>query len=139
MTSRSNRVPNLQPVELFAGDAQEAFNRYLRNTPHRFRFDDKRYDQYTTWLAGRESDATESALSRNEQKTRSRVLQRFYLNVDKKLCYHDTTSQQELQVLRDWQLFGAITSTHCEIPHGGQEKTFNIVSEKFYGIIRPEV
>ena len=37
------------------------------------------------------------------------------------------------------QLFGAITSTHCEIPHGGQEKTFDRLSEKYHGIIRPEV
>ena len=110
-----------------------------RNRPHCFSFADKRYNQYTTWLAGREPDGTESALSCNEQKTRSRVLQRFHFNVDDKLSYHDTTSQQELQVLRDWQLFGAITSTYCEIPHGGLEKTFNILSEKYYRIIRAEL
>ena len=41
--------------------------------------------------------------------------------------------------LRDWKLYGEISSMHCGILHRGQEQTFAKLSEECYGIIRPEV
>ncbi|KAF8440611.1 hypothetical protein BGX38DRAFT_853192 [Terfezia claveryi] len=133
------RVPDLQPVEPFTDGTQEAFHQYLRDTPHRLRFDDIRYDQYKQWLLqAQDSDCDNSPkLSRNEQKAHSQVLQKFYLDADEKLCYR--SDGRGLRVLCDWQLFGVISNTHSAIPHGGQEKTFNIIMEQYYGIIRPEV
>lgn len=66
-------------------------------------------------------------------------MQKFFLNEDERLCCRDEDTGTELKVLRDWQLFGVITNTHCGIPHGGQEKTFNILSAQYYGIVRHDV
>lgn len=153
------QVPNLVPVDPFTDDAHENFHTYLQETPHRLRFNDERYNQYKTWLIEARqgllsadehpaySQGSSSSrptmdlplLSRNEQKARHRVVQKFYLNEDDRVCCRDSATGNELRVLRDWQLYGVITNTHCGIPHGGQEKTFNIITEEYYGIIRPEV
>ncbi|RPB22469.1 hypothetical protein L211DRAFT_325384 [Terfezia boudieri ATCC MYA-4762] len=51
------RVPDLQPMEPFTNETQEAFHQYLRDTPHRLRFDDTRYDEHKQWpLQAQESD-----------------------------------------------------------------------------------
>jgi len=128
----------LQPVEPFADITQEAFHRYLNKTPHRLWFDDARYDLYKSWILDARRSEDHYRLSRNEEKTRSRVLQKFYLDEDERLCCRDDTGR-ELRVLRDWQLFNVASNTHRGIPHGGQEKTFNIIAEQYYGIIREEV
>ena len=148
MSSRV-RIPDLQPVEAFTNAAGEGFHQYLRESSNRFRFGDARYDQYKIWLLEvrkqRKNErnepttartGTQKVLSRNDQKARHRCLQKFFLNEDERLCCRDEDTGAELKVLRNWQLFGVITNVHCGIPHGGQEKTFHILSAQYYGIVR---
>ena len=169
VTSNANiRAPTQLPVEPFSDTTVEAFHEYLRTQPNRYWFTDQKYDLYKRFLLeaqGRDAshllasslpqlagNARSRSRSRspaqsihvqkdNERRAKILALRDFCLNEDDRLCQkaNPETSTSELIVLRDWQLYGVISNTHCGIPHGGQEKTFAKLSEEYYGIIRPEV
>ncbi|RPB29023.1 hypothetical protein L211DRAFT_845050 [Terfezia boudieri ATCC MYA-4762] len=98
------RIPDLQPMP-FNNGTQEAFNQYLRDPPHHLRFDVTRYDQYTQRLLQAQDSDCDIGLevSKNEEKARFRVLQKFYLDEDEKLSCRDDNGR-ELRVPCNWQL-----------------------------------
>ena len=147
------------PVEPFSEATHEAFCEYLRTRPNRFRFTDEKYDLYRRFLLEdqdhqhrhdqrqynqRQLSPRETSLalmSEHPDKDKQRrakllALREYCLDDDNRLCRKGTPP---LVVLRDWQLYETVVNMHCQIPHGGQEKTFVRLSEKYYGIIRPEV
>ena len=127
------------PVEAFTNEAHIAFHEFLHEEdPHRFRFDDTKYDKYKAWILEHQSGVQPRRLNRKTQKVRQRVIKKFYLNEDQRLCCLDSNGR-ELKVLRDWQLFGVITNTHSSVHHAGQEKTYTTLMDQYYGIVRTEV
>ena len=146
VTASANiRVPTQPPVDAFSDATHEAFHEYLRSKPNRFRFTDEKYDLFRSFLLqeqeqnhSRETSPVLSEYFEKDKKRRAKILalRDFCLDDENRLCRKGTPP---LIVLRDWQLYTAIVSLHCQIPHGGQEKTFIRLSEQYYGIIRPEV
>ena len=86
--------------------------------------------------------------SRIIQEKHPQYFERVKKHRAKILALHDSCLDDENRlcrkrmpplIVRDWQLYTAIINLHCQIPHGGQGKTFIRLSEQDYGIIRPEV
>ena len=46
---------------------------------------------------------------------------------------------QELLVVRMYQVLSIIEKVHSQVQHAGQHKTFDAVQEQYYGITRKEV
>ena len=148
VTSTGNaQAPTQLPGQSFSDTTQEAFREYLRIKSNRYRFTDEKYDLYRHFLL--QPSLGELSLShlecdkehiQKDKEGRAKILalRDFCLDDDNRLCRKAETGPP-LIVLRDWQLYGVITTTHCQIPHGGQEKTFTWLSKQYYGVIRPEV